>query len=47
MSNDSGTDDIKISETIGGDDQYCENCEIDVENIWKIMKLFDELFVVI
>ena len=35
-------DDIKNSE--GGDD---ENCEIDEEKIWKIMKLFDELFTVI
>ena len=46
-SNCSSADDIKNSETIGGDDQNCENCEVVVENIWKIMKVFDELFVVI
>ena len=43
-SNGSSADDIENSETIGGDDQ---NCEFGVEKVGKIMKLFDELFVVI
>ena len=46
-SNGSSADDIKNSETIGGDDQNCENCEVGVEKFGKNMKLFDELFVVI